>query len=38
MGVEIPNTGVVRLSFVHYTQPEEIDQADTGLRMATYSQ
>ena len=29
-----PNTGVVRLSFVHYTTPEEIDQLIAALDQA----
>lgn len=33
MGVD-SNTGVVRLSFVHYTQPEEIDQLIQALETA----
>lgn len=33
MGVD-SNTGVVRLSFVHYTQPEEIDQLIQALEVA----
>lgn len=33
MGID-PNTGVLRLSFVHYTQTEEIDQLITALEKA----
>ena len=35
MDMDIPtDPGVIRISFVHYTSPEEIQQVITGLQKA----